>query len=329
MEEKKALITGGCGFIGSHLVDFLLSKNYSVVNCDKLTYAANKNKNIIEKTNSSYKLVEIDITESNSVEQLIEKHKFDFVFNLAAETHVDNSISDPNQFLQTNVIGTYNLLKICQKFISNNVLSKDFRYLQISTDEVYGTLKLGDPAFTEKSQIQPNSPYSATKASADLLVRAWVKTYKFPAIITRCSNNYGPRQNEEKLIPKVINCCLTNKPIPVYGDGLQIRDWIYVLDHVKGIMCAAEKGKIGEVYNFGGDLELTNIELIKKIIQTFSILTGKPSEELELLIQYVEDRLGHDTRYAVNSELATTTLRWSAETLFETGIINTIKSYLP
>lgn len=309
---KTILVTGGAGFIGSCFIRHLLKKynDYNVINLDALTYCGNLlNLKDIED-NSHYIFEKGNICDKKLVRELIKKS--DYVVNFAAESHVDNSISSPEIFIETNVQGTLNLLQACKEVGIE-------RYLQVSTDEVYGTLgKTG--YFYETSPIQPNSPYSASKASADLLVRAYYETYGLPVLITRCSNNYGPYQYPEKLIPFFISKLLKGEKVPVYGDGLNVRDWLYVYDHCEAIDTVLHKGKIGEVYNIGGHNEKTNLEITKLILDAM----GKDESSIE----HVKDRLGHDRRYAISNDKITSELGWKPSITFEEGIKLTIDWYL-
>ena len=318
---KKVIITGGAGFIGSNFIHYLLKKDQCVeiINYDKLTYAGNLwNLKDIED-NSNYHFIKGDICDKNKLETAFKEYSPEYVINFAAESHVDRSIQNPEEFIRTNVLGVQSLLNISHE---NSVK----KYIQISTDEVYGSLG-NSGFFTEKNQLEPNSPYSASKASADLLARAYYKTYSFPVIVTRCSNNYGPYQFPEKLIPLIISNCLNGKKIPVYGDGLNIRDWIYVEDHCSAIDAVMQKGEIGEIYNIGGNNEKTNIEILKTII---SILSEKiPESDIsESLISFVEDRKGHDRRYAIDSSKIQKELGWKPAVSFEEGILKTVEWYL-
>lgn len=309
---KTILVTGGAGFIGSCFIRHLLKKynDYNVINLDALTYCGNLlNLKDIED-NSHYIFEKGNICDKKLVRELIKKS--DYVVNFAAESHVDNSISNPEIFIETNVKGTLNLLQACKEIGIE-------RYLQVSTDEVYGTLgKTG--YFYETSPIQPNSPYSASKASADLLTRAYYETYGLPVLITRCSNNYGPYQYPEKLIPFFVSKLLKGEKVPVYGDGLNVRDWLYVYDHCEAIDTVLHNGKTGEVYNIGGHNEKTNLEITKLILDTM----GKDESSIE----YVEDRLGHDRRYAISNDKITSELGWKPSITFEEGIKLTIDWYL-
>ena len=324
---KNILVTGGAGFIGSNFVHYMLEQtDYSIINLDALTYAGNLDNlsDILES--ERYHFVKGDICDKALVEQLFEQYNIDTVVNFAAESHVDRSIEQPDLFLRTNILGTQVLLDTAKKFWNvngNDKYSRDYKagvkFLQVSTDEVYGALgKTG--MFVETMPLMPNSPYSASKASADLLVRAYHETFGLPVNITRCSNNYGPYQFPEKLIPLMINNCLHDKSLPVYGDGMQVRDWLHVKDHCSAIATVLEKGVIGEVYNIGGNNEKANIEIVKLIISTLN--------KEESLIQHVKDRPGHDRRYAIDNTKITTQLGWAPSYTFEQGIQETIQWYL-
>lgn len=325
---KTILVTGGAGFIGSNFVRFMLQKysNYKVINVDSLTYAGNLENLIDVDTSENYVFEKIDIRDKDKLDEIFKSNNVTAVINFAAESHVDRSIEDPELFLRTNVLGTQVLLDIAVKNWKVNPddkYSREFKdgvkFLQVSTDEVYGTL--GDNGmFVETMPLTPNSPYSASKASADMIVRAYNETFGLPINITRCSNNYGPYQFPEKLIPLIINNCLNDNKLPVYGDGLQIRDWLHVYDHCSAIDMVLHNGLIGEVYNIGGNNEKANIELVKLIISSLN-----KSEEL---ITYVKDRPGHDRRYAIDNTKITEHLGWVPKYTFEQGIKETIKWYL-
>lgn len=309
----KVLITGGAGFIGSNFVKFMLKehKDYKIINLDKLTYAGNlENLRDIED-NPNYTFIRGDITDESLVDEIFSMG-LDYVANFAAESHVDRSIEDPQIFLKTNVLGTGVLLRAAK----NHGVRK---FLQVSTDEVYGSLG-STGYFTEESPLQPNSPYSASKASADLLVRAYYKTFQLPVNITRCSNNYGAYQFPEKLIPLMIINALHDRELPVYGDGLNVRDWLYVEDHCRALDMVLHKGKVGEVYNIGGNNERTNLEIVKLILKEL----GKP----ESLITFVKDRPGHDRRYAIDASKIKRELGWEPQVNFEEGMKKTIEWYL-
>ncbi|OON99693.1 MAG: dTDP-glucose 4,6-dehydratase [Epulopiscium sp. Nele67-Bin004] len=324
---KNILVTGGAGFIGSNFVKHMLdAHNYKIINLDLLTYAGNLENLSDIKDNPNYVFVKGDIRDSKLIDKLFTEHNIDTVINFAAESHVDRSIEDPEIFLSTNVFGTQVLLDVAKKYWKVNPDDKycnkfkeGTKFLQVSTDEVYGTLgKTG--MFTEETPLAPNSPYSASKTSADLFVRAYNETFGMPINITRCSNNYGPYQFPEKLIPLMINNCLNDNQLPVYGDGMQIRDWLHVKDHCTGIDTVLHKGKDGEVYNIGGNNEKANIEIVKLII--------KDLDKSEDLIKYVQDRPGHDRRYAIDNSKITRELGWSPSYTFEQGIKETIDWYL-
>ena len=313
----KVLVTGGAGFIATNFMYYMVNKypEYDFVNLDALTYAGNYNniKNLEGKPN--YKFVKGDITDREFIDKLFEEEKFDWVVNFAAESHVDNSIKNPGIFLTTNILGTQVLMDASRKYGVK-------RYHQVSTDEVYGDLPLDRPdlLFTEETPIHTSSPYSSSKAGADLLVGAYYRTYGLPITISRCSNNYGPYQFPEKLIPVVISKALNDEPIPVYGKGENVRDWIHVIDHNIGVDLILHKGKVGEVYNLGGHSERTNLDVVKTILKQL----GKP----ESLITYVTDRPGHDLRYAIDSTKAEKELGWDRTYTFEKGIEETVNWYI-
>ncbi|MFV0421373.1 dTDP-glucose 4,6-dehydratase [Oleidesulfovibrio sp.] len=313
----RLLITGGCGFIGTNFIRYQIANHpqTTVLNLDKLTYAGNLlNLADIEKEHGGtrYFFEKADIADATAVQSILKKFSPDAIINFAAESHVDRSISDPAPFVTTNVLGTQVLMQAARD-------AGIPRFVHISTDEVYGSLKADEPAFTEQNPLLPNSPYSASKAGADLMVRAFVETFGFPAIITRCSNNYGPYQFPEKLIPLMISKAWEEGNLPVYGDGLNIRDWIHVEDHCHGIDLALRTGKEGAIYNFGGNAERSNIDVVKAILK----LTGKP----ESLITYVKDRPGHDKRYAMDYSLAQRELGYTPAHSFEQGLADTLKWY--
>ena len=311
------IVTGGAGFIGSNFIFFMLKAHpdYRIVCLDKLTYAGNLSTLRPIMDIQSFRFVKLDICDREGVFNLFEEEKPDVVINFAAESHVDRSIIDPTIFLQTNIIGTATLMDACRAF-------GGVRFHQVSTDEVYGDLPLDRPDlfFTEDTPIHTSSPYSSSKASADLLALAYLRTYGIPVTISRCSNNYGPYHFPEKLIPLMIANCLNNKPLPVYGEGLNVRDWLYVEDHCKAIDLIIQKGRIGEVYNVGGHNEMANIDIVKLICKEL----GKP----ESLITHVTDRKGHDMRYAIDPTKIHNELGWLPETKFDDGIKKTIKWYL-
>lgn len=325
---KTILVTGGAGFIGSNFIRLMLKKypDYKIINIDVLTYAGNLEnlKDIQDYPN--YTFIRADIRDRVKMDEIFKTYDVDNVVNFAAESHVDRSIVEPEIFLTTNIIGTQVMLDVAKKhwkLNSNDKYSKEYKkgvkFLQVSTDEVYGTLSLTG-SFVETMPLMPNSPYSASKASADMIVRAYYETFGMPINITRCSNNYGPYQFPEKLIPLVINNCLNEKELPVYGDGMQIRDWLHVSDHCSAIDMVLHKGLVGEVYNIGGNNEKANIDIVKLIVKTL----GKA----ESLIRYVKDRPGHDRRYAIDNTKIITKLGWEPIHTFEEGIKETIQWYL-
>ena len=323
----KVLITGGAGFIGSHVVRLFVNKypEYHIYNLDVLTYAGNlENLKDIEQA-PNYTFLKEDINDGEAISQLFEKYKFDSVIHLAAESHVDRSITDPLAFVKTNVIGTMNLLNASKDLWAGNFNNKLFYH--ISTDEVYGSL--GETGlFTETTSYDPNSPYSASKASSDHFVRAYGETYDLPYIITNCSNNYGPNQFPEKLIPLFIHNIIENKPLPVYGDGKYTRDWLYVIDHATAIDLAFHKGKNKETYNIGGFNEWQNIELIKILCEIMDQKLGREKGRSSKLITYIKDRPGHDKRYAIDATKISNELGWKPSVTFEQGLQKTIEWYL-
>lgn len=325
--NKTILITGGAGFIGSHVVRRFVKKypDYMIINLDKLTYAGNlENLTDIDKK-SNYFFEKADITDSITLDHLFTKYQFDAVIHLAAESHVDRSITNPMEFIQTNIVGTVTLLNAAKKAWSTSFDNK--RFYHISTDEVYGSL--GETGhFTEKTAYDPKSPYSASKASSDHLVRAYYNTYKLPVIISNCSNNYGPNQFPEKLIPLAINNIKNNKPIPVYGKGENIRDWLFVEDHAAAIDTIFHNGLSGETYNIGGKNELMNIDLIKTLCGIMDKKLRRDSGDSEKLITYVKDRAGHDLRYAIDSSKIEKELKWFPEVRFSEGLEKTVDWYL-
>lgn len=324
---RKILITGGAGFIGSHVVRLFVNKypQHDIFNLDKLTYAGNlANLRDIEKK-PNYHFIKADIVDGEQILELFGKHQFDSVIHLAAESHVDRSISNPMEFIMTNIVGTVNLLNAVKFHWQNDFEGK--RFYHISTDEVYGSLG-AEGFFTEETAYDPHSPYSASKASSDHLVRAYHDTFNLPVVISNCSNNYGPNQFPEKLIPLFINNIRNNKPLPVYGKGLNIRDWLYVVDHARAIDLIFHKGHDGQTYNIGGHNEWTNIDLIKVICKEMDEKLGRPKGESEKLITYVKDRAGHDLRYAIDSSKLQRELGWVPSLQFEEGIRLTIDWYL-
>jgi dTDP-glucose 4,6-dehydratase len=326
------LVTGAAGFIGSNFVlNWLAHNNEKVIALDKLTYAGNLENLKTVESNSSYVFVQGDIGDSKLISKILKEHQPRAVVNFAAESHVDRSIHGPDDFMQTNIIGTYRLLEEARSFFNtfSDEAKKQFRFLHVSTDEVYGTLSSTDPAFKETNPYEPNSPYSASKAASDHLVRAWHHTYGLPVLTTNCSNNYGPYHFPEKLIPLCILKALQGQDLPIYGDGKQIRDWLYVVDHCKGIAAVLEKGVIGETYNIGGWNEKANLEVVHTLCDLLDEL--KPREDgksYKNQITFVKDRPGHDRRYAIDATKISHELGWKPEETFETGIRKTVQWYL-
>lgn len=333
INKKVVLITGGLGFIGSNFIPYFLSKNskHFIVNLDNLTYAGNLENLSNNELTENYKFIKGDICDRSLIESLFKEYKFDSVIHFAAESHVDNSISGPGAFINTNIIGTFNLLDVARNYWMNGPHQikqglEGNRFHHISTDEVYGTL--GDTGlFTEGTAYAPNSPYSASKASSDFLVRSYFHTYGMNVVTTNCSNNYGPKQHDEKLIPTIIRKAISGESIPIYGDGKNIRDWLYVLDHCKGIDLVFSEGEIGETYNIGGENERTNIEIANSICSILDELKPKEKSYKEQ-ISFVKDRPGHDFRYAIDASKIENKLAWKADENFESGIKKTIAWYL-
>ena len=332
MTNKNILVTGGAGFIGSAVIRYLINEtNNNVLNIDKLTYAGNLESLDTISSHPRYQFLHADICDKSAMTKAFQDFQPNIVMHLAAESHVDRSIDGPMDFIQTNILGTYTLLEVARAYYQG--LSDDkkhsFKFHHISTDEVYGDLEGTEDLFTEATSYSPSSPYSASKASSDHLVRAWHRTYGLPIVITNCSNNYGPYHFPEKLIPLVILNALDGKPLPVYGDGKQIRDWLYVEDHARALYLVATTAKVGETYNIGGHNEKQNIEVVKKICQ---ILDGlKPREDgdkYESLIMFVKDRPGHDLRYAIDASKINKELGWQPQETFESGIQKTVEWYL-
>ncbi len=332
---KSILVTGGAGFIGSNFVPYMVAKypDYKIINLDKLTYAGNLN-NLKECENAfNYKFVKGDICDRALVERLFEEEDVRGVVHFAAESHVDNSITGPQAFIETNVLGTFTLLDVARNYWMSaphqfRAGYEDCRFHHISTDEVYGAL--GDTGyFTEKTPYDPSSPYSSSKASSDMIVRAYYRTYGMDVTVSNCSNNYGPKQHPEKLIPKIISNALSGKDIPIYGDGKNVRDWLYVLDHCKAIDLIFHKGKSGETYNIGGHNEKNNLEIVDAICSILNQkrpqANGKPYKDL---VVFVKDRPGHDRRYAIDATKLTEQLHWKADENFASGIVKTVEWYL-
>lgn len=330
----KILITGGAGFIGSALIRYLINDTqHSVLNVDKLTYAGNLESLESIAKNARYEFAQIDICDAMKIRQLFENYQPHAVMHLAAESHVDRSIDSPAAFIETNIIGTYTLLEAARNYWSDLDTAKKaaFRFHHISTDEVFGDLHGTKDLFTETTPYAPSSPYSASKASSDHLVRAWHRTYGLPVIVTNCSNNYGHFQFPEKLIPVVILNALTGKPLPVYGNGQQIRDWLFVDDHARALLTVVEKGEIGETYNIGGHNEKANLDVVKTICEILEDLKPeKPANVVHYadLITYVTDRPGHDLRYAIDASKIANELGWTPNETFETGLRKTVQWYL-
>jgi dTDP-glucose 4,6-dehydratase len=333
MTNKNILVTGCAGFIGSNFIPYFLDKypNYNIINLDLLTYAGDL-ENLKEcESNPNYTFIKGDICNRELVESIFTKYDIKGVIHFAAESHVDNSIKNPDIFIQTNINGTFTLVDVAKKYWIDKPFNykeeyKDCRFHHISTDEVYGTLNETD-LFTEKTPYAPNSPYSASKASSDMIVRSYQETYGLNTVITNCSNNYGPKQHDEKLIPTIIRKCLAGESIPIYGDGKNIRDWLYVLDHCKGIDLVYHAGLESNVYNIGGKNERTNLQ----IVDTICIILDEKvprSESYKELITFVEDRAGHDRRYAIDATKLEDTLGWKADEDFDSGIVKTIEWYL-
>jgi dTDP-glucose 4,6-dehydratase len=329
------LVTGGAGFIGSNFIPYYLEQHQdvSIINIDKLTYAGELSNLEEIKGNERYTFVKGDICDRNLIEELFNKYQFKGVIHFAAESHVDNSIENPDEFIQTNILGTFNLLDVAKNHWMNAPFQikqgyESCRFLHISTDEVYGTLgKTG--LFIESTPYAPNSPYSASKASSDFIVRSYFHTYGMNSVTTNCSNNYGPKQHDEKLIPTIIRKALAEKLIPIYGDGKNIRDWLFVLDHCKGIDLAFRTGKSGETYNIGGRNERNNLEIVNTICKILDeIIPRKNKTSYKELIGFVKDRPGHDFRYAIDASKIESELEWRAEENFETGIKKTVNWYL-
>ena len=316
---KKIIVTGGLGFIGSNLIELLLKKNYYVINLDKVTYSSNLYNTKTFKNNKNYKFIKCDIN-SNKIENIFNQYKPVGIFNLAAETHVDRSIDSPKSFIDSNIMGVFNILEIFRKFSKKN---KKTKLIHISTDEVFGDILIGRS--DENYPYKPSSPYAASKASSDHLVSSYVRTYNIPAIVTNCSNNYGPKQHPEKLIPKLIYNILTNKSLPIYGNGSNSREWIYVKDHCEALIKIFEKGKIGNFYNIGSNKNQTNLEICNKLINV-----AKKNKILgsSVKIKFVKDRPGHDIRYALNSLKLKKELKWTPKTNLSEGIKKTFQWYL-
>jgi len=333
-DKKTILITGGAGFIGSALIRYIIKNtSHNVVNLDKLTYSGNLESLGSINSSNNYIFEQVDICNGNELQRVLTNTQPDIIMHLAAESHVDRSIDGPGDFIKTNIVGTFTLLEQTRSYWQSLEVDKkeNFRFLHVSTDEVYGDLEGTSDFFSEETPYNPSSPYSASKASSDHLVRAWYRTYGLPILITNCSNNYGPCQFPEKLIPHVILNALEGKNLPIYGDGKQIRDWLYVDDHVSALMRVALDGNVGETYNIGGNNEIQNIEVVKKIcIILDEIVTKKMNDITSFieLITYVKDRPGHDVRYAINANKIQRDLGWKPKENFESGIRKTVEWYL-
>ena len=331
---NKVIVTGGAGFIGSALIKELITNhNINILNIDALTYAGNLESLDSIKDNVNYNFLKIDISKRDEMKDIFNEFKPDSIMHLAAESHVDRSIHSPGTFIQTNIIGTYNLLEESREYFNSleENKKKKFRFHHISTDEVYGDLEPDDNPFTEQNHYCPSSPYSASKASSDHLVRAWYRTYGLPILVTNCSNNYGPFHFPEKFVPHIILNALSGKPIPVYGDGLQIRDWLYVEDHARALTQVLLNGRVGETYNIGGHNEITNLELVQRICDLLEDLNPaklNQGTKYSDLITFVKDRPGHDNRYAIDASKISTELGWEPEENLHSGLIKTVQWYL-
>jgi dTDP-glucose 4,6-dehydratase len=330
---KKIIVTGGAGFIGSALIRYLINEtDNQVVNIDKLTYAGNLESLDVVSSSERYEFFRVDICDTQEISAIFSKVQPDYIMHLAAESHVDRSIDGPSEFIQTNIVGTFNLLECTRKYVASLTEEKkqQFRFHHISTDEVYGDLNETD-LFTEETSYKPSSPYSASKASSDHLVRAWGRTYNLPVVITNCSNNYGPYHFPEKLIPLIILNALDGKALPIYGDGQQIRDWLFVEDHARALYKVVTEGNVGETYNIGGFNEKSNIDVVFTICDLLEELVPNKPDSIEKyrdLVTFVKDRPGHDIRYAIDARKIERELKWHPEETFESGIRKTLQWYL-
>ena len=326
---EKIVVTGGAGFIGSAVVREAIKRGHTIVNVDSLTYAANEENLSSVSASGNYCFEQIDIYDREKLAEIFEKYQPDAVMHLAAESHVDRSIDGPADFIKTNIVGTFNMLEETRNYWIASGKPTSFRFHHVSTDEVYGSLP-ADPSvlFSEETAYDPRSPYSASKASSDHLVRAWHETYGLPVIITNCSNNYGPYQFPEKLIPVIILNALAEKPLPIYGDGSNIRDWLFVDDHVDALLRVLQDGEIGRTYNIGGNNELTNLQLVKILCGILDSLNPRASGQYEDLIEFVTDRPGHDARYAIDAGRIKDELGWEPSVTVEQGLEQTVRWYL-
>jgi len=317
---KKIIVTGGLGFIGSNLIELLLKKKFKVINIDKVSYSSNFYNTKEYNKNKNYKFIKCSLGNQKKLLDIFKKYKPNCIFNLAAETHVDRSIDGPKNFIDSNIYGVFSLLEACKKFLK---IKKNFKLIHISTDEVYGDIPKGRSKETDK--YKPSSPYAASKASSDHLVFSYIRTFNIPAIITNCSNNYGPKQHPEKLIPKIIYNIFHNKVLPIYGEGLNIREWIYVEDHCDALLKIFQKGKLGNFYNIGSNINLKNKDLVKKILKIakLKVRIGK-----NVKIKFVKDRPGHDVRYSLNSNKINKNINWKSKTSLNEGLKKTISWYL-
>ena len=334
MSSKTILVTGGAGFIGSALIRYIIDNTqHKVVNIDKLTYAGNLESLISVSAHHRYNFEQVDICHTQEIKRIFNQYQPDMIMHLAAESHVDRSIDAPDDFIQTNIVGTYVLLEQARLYWTqlNDIQKNNFRFHHVSTDEVYGDLDHATDLFTEQTPYAPSSPYSASKASSDHLVRAWYRTFGLPIVITNCSNNYGAYQFPEKLIPLMILNALEGKSLPIYGNGQQVRDWLYVDDHANALLHVALTGKIGQTYNIGGHNEIQNIEVVKTVCAILEeLVPNKPNQVkyYQDLITYVDDRVGHDKRYAIDASKIAQELNWQPKETFKTGIYKTVKWYL-